>query len=74
MKGGDLMEKSKTCVYKIRNLITGLLLCDKDFRVMKFESEHEAMDFLKNSNLHSERFAVICTDFCMRIAWSELKF
>ena len=51
------MEKSKTCVYKIKNLITGLLLCDRDFRVKEHDEKlAENLKIYLSNVLDGEKF------------------
>lgn len=64
--------KKSSATYRIKNLITGRMLCDSKAKPIDFESENEADDFMVRHGLRPEQFKVVPVRF-MKIAWSEPK-
>jgi len=64
--------KKSSATYRIKNLVTGRMLCDSKAKPIDFESENEADDFMVRHGLRPEQFKVVPARF-MKIAWSEPK-
>jgi len=69
----NLVEGGKPGItYKIKNLITGRVLCGRNLVPLSFINESEAESFIVGRGLCRERFEVIAISF-MKIAWSDSK-
>ena len=69
----NLVEGGKPGItYKIRNLITGRVLCGRNLKPLGFISESEAEAFILNHGLCPENHEIIPAAF-MKLAWSDTK-
>ena len=67
----NMIEGCKAGItYKIKNLITGRVLCDRTLVPLKFKSESEAESFIVGRGLCLKSFEVIAVN-SMRVAWSK---
>ena len=59
-------------VYKIVNLMTGRVLCDKELSPLRFKGRSEAEKFMRSRSLCPEIFKAV-SENPMRVAWSGME-
>ena len=59
-------------VYKIVNLITGRVLCDKELSPLRFKGGSEAEKFMRSRSLRPEIFKAV-SENPMRVVWGGME-